>query len=296
VARREWPLVVFTILGQTAVGAFWLAGMPLAFRGRSGIGTGGVSLGFAVYGGITILLGLAAAASFLHLARPWRAVLALSNLRRSWLSREILGEIVFWFLTANLAFLEWITPGCASRSLVLRAAVLAAGLAGFAFLYGMARLYMLDTVPAWRGLHTPASFFVSAFLLGGLGAAVYLDWLAGRGPGNAGPSFRFLPPVALAAAVAGMAVTVLLAPRFGVFGSKVQTPRMPAARGLKALYAIRGLLLAGAGAAVLLDWIRLDAEPPAGPRILLWAAAAAGLAAEAFGRFLFYALYGRVGV
>jgi len=289
VARREWPLVVFTLLGQTAVGAFWLAAVPLALKGRGAVEAGGLSVGFFIYGGIAALVGIAAVSSFLHLGRPWWAFLALNNLKNSWLSREILGELLFMFLTAGLAFLEWMRPGCTGRSAILRGVVVVAGFCGLFFLFGMARVYMLDTVPAWRNLHTPASFLVSVLLLGSLASAAYLSRLAGKGGGSGVPSVRFLLQVALAAAIAGLAVTALLTPRVGIFGSRVETLRAPTAGGIVPLLAARGLLLAGVGAAVLLCWNHLDAA-------LLWAAAAGGVAAEGIGRWLFYAVYSRIGV
>ena len=86
-ARREWPLVVFTLLGQTAAGAFWLAAVPLALSNGSGAEADGPSPGFLVYAGIAALLAVAAAVSFLHLGRPWLAHHALDNLKSSWLSR-----------------------------------------------------------------------------------------------------------------------------------------------------------------------------------------------------------------
>jgi DMSO reductase anchor subunit len=42
--------------------------------------------------------------------------------------------------------------------------------------------------------------------------------------------------------------------------------------------------------------MRFDTVAPAEARPLLWAAAACGLAAEVVGRWMFYALYSRVGV
>lgn len=295
-ARREWPLVIFTLLGQTAVGAFWLTAVPLAFTDPGAAPEGGMSLGFAVFGGIAGLLGIAAAASFFHLGRPWRAVYAINNLKTSWLSREILSEVVFLSLAAGLASLEWIRPGCTSRSVLLQGVVLIAGLSGLFFLYGMIRVYMLKTIPVWRGPYTPASFVVTTLLLGGLACAAFMNGLPMPGWNRGVPSFSHLVPVALAAAAAGLAVTIFLTPRVGVFGSKAVTLLAPGSGEIIPFLIIRGLLLAASGAAVLLIWIRWKSVPAEAVGPIVWWALAAGLAAEGIGRWQFYALYGRIGV
>jgi DMSO reductase anchor subunit len=58
----------------------------------------------------------------------------------------------------------------------------------------------------------------------------------------------------------------------------------------------RGLLLAVSGAAILMYSVRLKIAPDATLNPLLWLAVAGGLAAEVAGRWLFYAIYSRVGV
>lgn len=298
-ARREWPLVVFTLLGQTAVGAFGLTAVPLAFAGRGaagGPGAGGPTALFAALAGVAALLAAAAAVSFLHLGRPWLAFHAADNLKSSWLSREILSLLAFFFLVAGLAAAEWARPGGGTRPGGFRAAVLVAGLSGLAFLYSMARIYMLETVPVWRTIHTPFSFFISAFLLGSLGSTVFLAGVADRAGETVVPDGRFLASVALGAVAAGLAATVFLTPQAGVFGARAATLRAKAAERVVPLLAARILLLAGVGACLLFQGVRADAIGPAGDRPLLWAALAGAVAAEGVGRWLFYALYDRVGV
>jgi DMSO reductase anchor subunit len=296
VARREWSLVAFTLLGQTAVGAFWLTAVPLAFAGRSAADLGGLSLGFAVYGGIAGLLGIAAASSFFHLGRPWRAAHALKNLGSSWLSREIFGELVFLFLTAGLALIEWIRPGGTGRAGVLRAAVLVTGASGLLFLYGMIRLYMLRTVPAWRDAHTPVSFLVTSLLLGALASALFLRLTGSSLEGVGFPTIRSLALIAFAGMVAGLAVSVFLTPQVGIFGARIATLLAPPKRKIVPFVVARGLLLAVSGSAILMYSARLKIAPDATVSPLLWLAVAGGLAAELAGRRLFYALYSRVGI
>ncbi|MCK7483603.1 MAG: dimethyl sulfoxide reductase anchor subunit [Candidatus Moduliflexus flocculans] len=110
---KEWPLVAFTVLGQAAVGIFVLFHLPFLARFRAP--TYGWRITWLVTLALVLLLaGLAVLVSFFHLRHPLRARFALSNLRSSWLSREILFELVFMALVgaAGMAGLE---PGPVRR-------------------------------------------------------------------------------------------------------------------------------------------------------------------------------------
>ncbi len=148
-AWDELPLVIFTLLAQMAVGAFWFMAwmfpppfslIPLAVIGAS--------------------LGLGLFFSFAHLGTKRNAWRVLNHLRKSWLSREILFAGLFgagWLAVtaARLIFhrpipaLTWLTA-----------------LLGFFLVYSMARVYRLPAKPTWDSWQTNASFFASAVLLG----------------------------------------------------------------------------------------------------------------------------------
>ncbi len=157
-AWREAPLVAFTLLAQTAVGAMWA--MLWLARGVQ-------FLPMLVIG---LCLGASLLASFAHLGTKSNAWRALSHLRKSWLSREILFTILFgvaWFATL--------------ASMPLHAAAwlpaLLAALLGYELVYCMSRVYRLSTVPAWNSWRTNARFFLSAALLGPLVLAPLLAWM-----------------------------------------------------------------------------------------------------------------------
>jgi anaerobic dimethyl sulfoxide reductase subunit B (iron-sulfur subunit) len=163
---REWSLVVFTLLSQTAAGLVlftaglrvWLAGAADASRHEP------ILLPLAAG-----LLLLALFVSSLHLGRPDRAVRALANLRSSWLSREILLAMMLLVVIV----LAW-RPGWAAAQW-LSAPVAAA------FLAGMAGVYLQRTVPVWNTWRTPLAFFTTAIVLGvlgGLAILIGLDRLA----------------------------------------------------------------------------------------------------------------------
>jgi anaerobic dimethyl sulfoxide reductase subunit C (anchor subunit) len=284
-AGREWPLIAFTILSQAAVGAFWT--VAAAFLGAN---PGSALIRHPLFtlpflASVLAALGLAAAVSLLHLGRPGRAATALANVRASWLSREIFFELAFIVLVLILAILRW--RGQESGP-AFRALVIAAAAAGALFLLSMSRLYMLRTVPAWRALHTPVSFFATALLLGPLavlaGRRILFDF--------AGSISAFQDKAVLASLAAILAVllsVLFLTPRAGALGPKTETLRdLPAGR-ILSLLIFRLLYL---GTAMLFIFF-FHAAQNTGYAILAFIAA---LASEALGRYLFYALYGRIGV
>lgn len=122
----EWPLVLFTWLTAVLVGTFSAhvtAGTPL--RAATFFAAGAIGL----------------AVSTLHLGRPGRAIRALANWRRSWLSREIIGFTVFW-LVGTLALLDG-----APKTLGMGAA-----------LAGWGCLLTIDCLYASLPTRTPAKF------------------------------------------------------------------------------------------------------------------------------------------
>jgi anaerobic dimethyl sulfoxide reductase subunit C (anchor subunit) len=284
-SEREWPLIGFTLLSQTAVGAFWtVAAAFLMTDRRQGLLENRVFT-IPFLAAVLALLGLAAAVSLAHLGRPGRAPSALFNLKRSWLSREILFELAFSALVLVLAVLRYqgreTTP-------IFRALVFAAGAAGLLFLHSMSRLYRLRTVPAWRGFHTPLSFFASALLLGPLGVLTVRDFLFDF-PGSLHAFQRAAVLVSLAAVLLILLTVLFFTPRAGVFGAKTETLRDLPASGIYPLLTFRLLYLGAA-----LPFIFLFERSQNSGYILL-AFVCAGVS-EVLGRYLFYALYGRVGV
>ncbi len=146
-------LIVFTTLSGLGFGLLaWLAlGLP-AYTGW--IGAGYFALGFALAGGGLL-------ASTLHLGNPQRALLAFTQWRTSWLSREawlsMLALAVLGLTAAGRVFAEthWGALGA------LGAALAMATVLSTAMIYAQ-----LATVPRWRHWTTPA-LFLSMSLGGG---------------------------------------------------------------------------------------------------------------------------------
>jgi anaerobic dimethyl sulfoxide reductase subunit C (anchor subunit) len=295
-AKKEWPLIAFTLLSQTAVGFFLLFTVPLAL---SGTVTGAADVRLLQLRSLLFVLALLAAAaalSFLHLGNPFNAYRALNNVRTSQLSREIFFELLLIFLVAVVCWLEWRRSG--SQDLRLGLYLLAA-LAGVGLIWSMAGIYRLEAVPVWNNAMTPFSFFMTTFVLGALGSAAASAFKLLREGEGAPPLAGRLPlnAAALALLALNFAGVILFDPNFGIqrlgrrgFGSKLS-------RVFALLYGLRLAFLLTAAAAVVLSILekspRVSSSPV--PHLVIWAFVAA-LISETLGRILFYALFRKEGL
>lgn len=214
----HWPLVWLTLVSQVALGtsatatttAHRVAAFVLAAAGMAG--------------------------ALLHLGRPAMAWKALRNLRRSWLSREVLALSLY--------------AGAAGLAVAVPAFTVPAALVGVVGVLASAMLYVVPGRPAWHTPLTPVRFLATAAATGPL--------LTGR-PG-------------IAAAGAGVAVAAVVASWLRL----ARRPELPwrgsvrlELRWFRPWTALR-VLLAGAGAALALT------GSPAAALVALVAAEAVG--------------------
>jgi formate dehydrogenase iron-sulfur subunit len=122
------PLIVLTLVTQLAVGASLAGARTLA----------------------AVLAAAALTASLGHLGRPVHAWKALRNLRRSWLSREV----VLFGAYAGAAAMAVVVPPVAPLAPVL----------GVAGVFASARLYIVPGRPSWNSPLTVAQFGLTAAL------------------------------------------------------------------------------------------------------------------------------------
>ncbi|ADI67340.1 MULTISPECIES: dimethyl sulfoxide reductase anchor subunit family protein [Mobiluncus] len=170
---EELPMILFTVIAQMAIGAFWalgfvqLLGRLRKLPGESIDRVTDTSL-FAV--GPLLVLGFFAA--FFHLNDPFHAPFTLLHVGSSWLSRELLSGVLFGgfgFVFAACQWNKWLT-----RTLRDALAVLTA-LSGLALLAAMSGVYCtVKTIPAWHTPAIPVFFFASALLTGPLAVALSL--------------------------------------------------------------------------------------------------------------------------
>jgi anaerobic dimethyl sulfoxide reductase subunit C (anchor subunit) len=237
--------------------------------------------------GLLGAMALALAVSLLHLGRPFRAWRALSNLRSSWLSREVLLASLFLVTAGITAPLRFAPPG---SSFWMGVADGVAALLGFALLWCMVGAYRLRTVPAWDTWITAAAFFNSAPLLGTLGTALGLA-LSPAPEGVASDAVGYLALGALGFQLAGTGFSFkwLMDLSEGPAEAQASADRVLDERRalLIARLALTGVSTLGCAAAIF--W-------PAAALAGILVAFAAGLLSEVLGRFLFYEARVRVGV
>lgn len=130
----HWPLVWLTILSQLAVGVSATVGSAQDRMMAAALA-------------VSALLG-----AMLHLGRPAMAWKALRNLRRSWLSREVL--------------LLSLYAGVAVGAAVLAPLAVPAAMVGAAGVFASARLYIVPGRPSWNTPLTVVRFGASALALG----------------------------------------------------------------------------------------------------------------------------------
>lgn len=161
----EWALMLFTLLTQTAVGLlFTLFLVNNCTNWKSGFINSKIINDRIIFI-ICAVLVCALIASFFHLGNIKNAIYTLNNISTSWLSREILFVIIFNLLAAVFVLIS--TKELFSLKASNTFALLSIA-SGFILVFVMAKIYMLRNVPAWNSVFTPASFYFSALIIGGL--------------------------------------------------------------------------------------------------------------------------------
>ncbi len=154
-ADPHWPLIAVTLLTQVSLGALLGSVVLTALAARAlGIGGGAAAAGAGA---------LALAVSVLHLGRPAVAWKAMRNLRRSWLSREVVlfsafSLATFGYAGASLAGSQPMAPALGGLALLL----------GVTGIYASGRLYLVPARPVWNSGRTVVAFFATALSAGPL--------------------------------------------------------------------------------------------------------------------------------
>ena len=160
--NRDWSLVLFTTFSQWSVGIILCITLLGYFDAETGLS---VNRELSIRNPVLlalVLVGVAMLVSFLHLGTPSNAPKALNNLSGSWLSREILAMGVYLVCLLTVLVLGWINSSVEYLNYVL----LVVSVAGLVFLWMMARIYMIPTIPPWNSWYTPVSFVSAALCLG----------------------------------------------------------------------------------------------------------------------------------
>ena len=162
---NEWPLMFFTVIAQSAVGAFCWCCFALVAGGLVDTQRDRLERVMLV---IWVMMGVAFAFSSAHLGTPTRGINAILRFGSAPLSNEI----VFGSAFAGLGFLRWLMLVFRFGGEGVRKSLLWLTLTtSLAFLWSMASFYLMSTVPTWDTPLTPAAFALTALIGGGAVAA-----------------------------------------------------------------------------------------------------------------------------
>ena len=275
---HEWPLVLFTVLGQCVAGALIVSGYGWLTTKDDAVKQRIVRSMFFLW----LVMGIAFLASVIHLGSPLRAFNSLNRIGASALSNEIASGSLFfavgglWWLVAFLGRM----PATLGKIWLLLSMLL-----GLVFVYAMTNVYQIDTVPTWYNGYTTLAFFMTMLLSGPLFAALLL-----RAAGVSCSPAKFAG-ISVLALLVTVAVVVLQGLSLGEIHSSVQN-----AGALVPDYAslqVWRILLLVAGLGCWICPLVRRKEPSVGGLALGLVSLLAG---EIIGRGLFYGLHMTVGM
>ncbi len=299
---REWALLIFSILGQLAAGMLLVLLIVRAGVVRKvGVEKAAQLTNPPLYMVLLIMI-LALLASLFHLGKLAHVIGAVPNLGTSWLSREVVAAVAFVVVLAVYALLLWRKIGSEGLQSIIGWIT---ALIGLFLVYCTGVVYLLPAQPAWNTLATPVTFFVTALLLGVLGAAtaLMLNYAKLQKKDAALQEFvkNTLQWIAVAAIIL-LGIEFLVLPIYLAYLSTQGTAALQTLNLLVGSYgatlALR-LLLVFAGAGVLAAYLYLNASIAGQEKslaTLAYSAFALVLISEILGRFLFYATHFRIGV
>jgi anaerobic dimethyl sulfoxide reductase subunit C (anchor subunit) len=288
----EWSLIIFTLLAQLAVGMFLvICAANIIFISKSD-NFAAKEIADKILLSIIVALMFAIIASFFHIGKPKSAAYAVSHFSKSWLSREIAFLLLFAFLTGISLVIQHIWNGATVFCDLLTAIT---GIIGIIAIISMAKIYMLETVPAWNSYSTPIQFISTSLILGGI-TAILLFVLFGEGLHSEGLSGSVLNKLlwGLLCIIVVNSVTYLLHLYF------LQNAGIAGAASYKLLtdtHAVFLMLRLGLTfVSIIMFLILLFADAKALTSYLLIVLCSLVFISEFIGRYLFYASYSRVGM
>lgn len=170
----EFPLVIFTVLAQCAVGAYLLITTRMTcVKEESQLTDLAVKSLFFVLG----FMAIGFAASTAHLGSPLRAFNSFNRVGASGLSNEILSGSIFFALAGIYWLTEVLTMmGKPLVSKGIRTVLRYLGaVCGVVFMVAMIKVYLINTVPLWDNIFTPLEFTFTVITAGLLFGYVLLN-------------------------------------------------------------------------------------------------------------------------
>lgn len=155
---HEWPLLIFTLLVQTAIGGMLALSIYVTLINKNEQNVYSlVKLPLIV---ISIISIIGLAASFTHLGTPMHALYTITNLKTSWFSREII--FVGAFIGLTVLTTAWVLVKKEVQTILLYVT----SFIGLCAVFVMASIYVNALIPAWDGIGTYIIFYAAALLTG----------------------------------------------------------------------------------------------------------------------------------
>ena len=165
---HEWPLMFFTVIGQSVAGAFiFMAAVILSGKLSTELNR---KVHYSMFG-LWLLMGIGFLLSTTHMGTPLRAFNSFNRLGASSLSNEVASGALFFALGGFYWLLAVLNkmPAALGKLWLLVVMVMAA-----VFIVATSRVYLIDTVPTWNNSYTTLNFVLTAFLGGPILAALLL--------------------------------------------------------------------------------------------------------------------------
>jgi anaerobic dimethyl sulfoxide reductase subunit C len=294
---REWALLVFTILGQTAAGLMIVLMVVRTYVAQKADAELADRLTKRPLYLVIPVMAVAFIASLLHLGSPLNILRAIPNLGSSWLSREVVIAVIFVVFAGLYTLLQWRKAGSEALRTVIGwiAAVLAV-----VFVYAMSMVYMIATQPAWNTFATPLTFLSGSLMLGALGMAAALLYEDANKEAK-----DLVHPVLQGLAVTAIVLLGILFLVLPIYLVYLSTQGTAALQSLNLMIGSFGavlfirLLLVFAGAGVLAAYLYRNASLAGKEQTLAklaYGAFVLALVGEVLGRFIFYATHYRIGI
>ncbi|MEX1668196.1 DmsC/YnfH family molybdoenzyme membrane anchor subunit [Zhongshania guokunii] len=173
-SSRENPLVIFTLVSQTSLGAFLLSFLGAQLGIDSIIALRDSVMYIPFMAATVSLAGLGMLMSATHLGKPWRFYRGFNNLRHSPVCREGLGMLLYMvfagihllaMLPENAVFISLFGTWGTFSGVAITSGYLAL-IAGAVGLYYMYRCYRIPARPFWNHWQTGSAFLGTSLSLG----------------------------------------------------------------------------------------------------------------------------------
>lgn len=157
---HEYSLIFFTVLAQTAVGAYLLVSARALVMGFDEEKINSYKVPMFV---LWVIMGVGFLFSLTHLGSPLRAFNSFNQLGSAWLSNEVFFGAAFFAVGGLQWLLSVLKKGGAGVQKIM---MIVAMVLGCTFMYAMVNVYMINTVPTWFNIYTPLSFVMTMAVAG----------------------------------------------------------------------------------------------------------------------------------